>query len=257
MTLGVSEAQSPEGGLPADHLAETAEAKQIEGRSLGQIALARLKKDKIAIISAVLIVLIVAVAVLAPLIVKLNGFPPDQFNKVDSNGNPLLNTRDGGIPIGGLWGSGMSTEHWMGIEPQSGRDVFSRLVYGTRVSLLVALGGTIIAIVIGTVVGMVSGYFRGWVDRIFSIVTDSLLALPALLLALILVYRLDDLRNRYSWLGWANRVWSVWFRQRSASLAGTPASSICCTRRSLSPLACCSDNRSRFTPCRSASRTAC
>jgi peptide/nickel transport system permease protein len=186
MTLGISETQSPEDGLPADHITETAEARLIEGRSLGQIAWARLKKDKIAIISAVIILLIIAVALLAPLIVKLNGFPPDQFNKTNADGQPLLNTRDGGIPIGGLWGSGMSTEHWLGVEPQNGRDVFSRLVYGTRVSLLVALGGTIIAIVIGTVVGMVSGYFRGWVDTLLSRLMDIMLSFPTLLFVMAL-----------------------------------------------------------------------
>src|SRR5215510_12119308 len=124
MTIGATDTQlGDESSLPVDALAETAEAKQIEGRSLGQIAWARLKKDKIAVASAIIILLIIAVAIFAPLIVKLNGFPPDQFNKLDAQGNPLLNTRDGGIPIGGLWGSGTSSEHWLGIEPQNGRDV--------------------------------------------------------------------------------------------------------------------------------------
>ncbi len=50
--------------------------------------------------------------------------------------------------------------------------------------------------------GSWSGYFRGWPDRVSSIFTDSLLAMPGLLLALIMVFRLDDLHNRYSWLGW-------------------------------------------------------
>jgi len=62
MTLGVSETQSPDEGLPADALAQTAEAKEIEGRSLGQIAWARLRRDKVAIISAVVILLIIAVS---------------------------------------------------------------------------------------------------------------------------------------------------------------------------------------------------
>ncbi|NEA32175.1 ABC transporter permease [Streptomyces sp. SID13031] len=192
MTLGVTEDLSPEGGLPADGLAETAEAKQIEGRSLGQIAWARLKKDKIAVISAVVILLIIAVAIFAPLIVKINGFPPDQFNKLNDDGGPLLNTRDGGIPIGGLWGSGTSAQHWLGVEPQNGRDVFSRLVYGTRVSLLVALGGTIIAIVLGTVIGMVAGYFGGWVDTLLSRLMDIMLSFPSLLFVMALTPVIAD-----------------------------------------------------------------
>lgn len=186
MTLGVSETQSPDEGLPTDALVETAEAKEIEGRSPGEIAWARLRRDKIAIASAIVILLIILVALFAPLIVKLNGFPPDQFNKLNADGGPLLNTRDGGIPIGGLWGSGTSAEHWLGVEPQNGRDVFSRLVYGTRVSLLVALGGTIIAVVLGTVIGMVSGYFGGWVDTLLSRLMDIMLSFPSLLFVMAL-----------------------------------------------------------------------
>lgn len=191
MTVGATDTQLSDDSLPVDGLAETPEAHQIEGRSLGQIAWARLKKDKIALISAVIIVLIILIAIFAPLIVKINGFPPDQFNKTDSNGNPLLNTRDGGIPIGGL-GAGVSREHWLGVEPQNGRDIFSRLVYGTRVSLLVALGGTIISVLIGTVIGMVAGYFRGWVDTLLSRLMDIMLSFPALLFIMALTPVIAD-----------------------------------------------------------------
>ena len=185
MTLGATDA-TPGDALPADHLADTAEARQIEGRSLGQIAWARLKKDKVAIISAVLILVIVLVAVFAPLIVKISGFPPDQPNFKGPDGENLLDSFNGGIPAGGLWGSGMSSEHWLGIEPQNGRDVFARLVYGARASLLVALGGTVVAVVLGTVVGMVAGYFRGWVDGLISRIMDILLSFPSLLFILAL-----------------------------------------------------------------------
>lgn len=192
MTVGATDTQlSDDSSLPVDALAETSEAKQIEGRSLGQIAWARLKKDRIALISAVLIVLIILIAIFAPLIVKINGFPPDQFNTTDANGNPLLNTRDGGIPIGGF-GAGVSGEHWLGVEPQNGRDIFSRLVYGTRVSLLVALGGTVISVLIGTVIGMVSGYFRGWVDTLLSRLMDIMLSFPALLFIMALTPVIAD-----------------------------------------------------------------
>ena len=192
MTVGATDTQlSDDASLPVDALAETSEAKQIEGRSLGQIAWARLKKDKLALISAILIILIILIAIFAPLIVKINGFPPDQFNKTDADGNPLLNTRDGGIPIGGL-GAGISGEHWLGVEPQNGRDIFSRLVYGTRVSLLVALGGTVLSVMIGTVIGMVAGYFRGWIDTLLSRLMDIMLSFPALLFIMALTPVIAD-----------------------------------------------------------------
>jgi peptide/nickel transport system permease protein len=181
MTLGAAEAQSPEGGLPSDHIAATPEAKQVEGRSLGQIAWARLKKDRIASISAVVIVLLVAVAALAPLIVKFYGFGPNEFNQNDASGNSLLDTFNGGIPAHGIWSSGISGDHWLGIEPQTGRDIFARIVYGARTSLLVALGGTTIAVVLGTVIGMLSGYFGGWIDTLLSRLMDILLSFPSLL----------------------------------------------------------------------------
>ena len=192
MTLGATEATPPDSGLPADHLADTAEAKQIEGRSLGQIAWARLKKDKVALISAAVIILIIAVALFAPLIVKISGFPPDQPNFKDGNGKDLLDSFNGGNPAGGLWGSGMSSEHWLGVEPSNGRDVFARLVYGTRASLLVALGGTIVAVVLGTVIGMVAGYFRGWVDTLISRLMDIMLSFPALLFIMALTPVIAD-----------------------------------------------------------------
>jgi peptide/nickel transport system permease protein len=192
MTIGAADSQVADETLPVDHLAETPEAKKIEGRSLGQIAWARLKKDKIAMISAIVILLIIVVAVSAPLIVKLNGYPPDQPNLRGPDGQPLLDSSTGGTPIGGLWGSGMSSEHWLGVEPGNGRDVFSRLVYGTRVSLLVALGGTIIAVVLGTVFGMIAGYFRGWVDALLGRLMDIMLSFPALLFIMALTPVIAD-----------------------------------------------------------------
>jgi peptide/nickel transport system permease protein len=179
MTIVGATDTGPDDALPVDHLAETSEAHQIEGRSLGQIAWARLKKDKVAVVSASVILLIVLVAIFAPLIVQLTGYGPNQPNFTGPNGEDLLGSDT--APAGGLWRSGISAEHPLGIEPSNGRDVFARLVYGARPSLLVAIGGTLLAVILGTVFGMVSGYFRGWVDALLGRIMDVMLSFPTLL----------------------------------------------------------------------------
>lgn len=191
MTIGAADAPTS-GELPVDHLAATSEAKQIAGRSLSQIAWARLKKDRVAMISVIVIALIILMAVFAPLIVKLSGYPPNQQNFKDAGGGDLLDSFNGGIPAHGIWNSGVTTDHWLGVEPGNGRDVFARLVYGARASLLVALGGTIMAVVLGTVVGMISGYFKGWVDGLLGRIMDIMLSFPSLLFILALTPVIAD-----------------------------------------------------------------
>jgi peptide/nickel transport system permease protein len=78
-----------------------------------------------------------------------------------------------------------SPEHWLGTD-QFGRDVLSRLIYGSRNSLLFGLISPVIAAVAGTVIGVVAGFFGGWTDRILSRVIDTLLAFPDLLLAIMI-----------------------------------------------------------------------
>lgn len=73
--------------------------------------------------------------------------------------------------------------HWFGTD-DSGRDVFSRIVHGTRYSLLSAVGILIMASILGTVVGLVSALFGGWVDEVLMRLTDMFLAFPALVLAM-------------------------------------------------------------------------
>ncbi len=150
----------------------------IQGRSLRQIAWSRLKRDRVAMAGGAIVVLLVLVAFVAPLIVRLLGHPPNEFhqNLID----PSL-----GIPYGRF--GGMSWDFLFGLEPQNGRDLFSRIVYGSRISLLIAFFATVLSVLIGTVLGIISGYFGGWTDSLISRTMDIFLAFPLLLFAIALV----------------------------------------------------------------------
>lgn len=101
-------------------------------------------------------------------------------------------------------------DFWFGSD-QLGRDVFARCIYGARVSLLVATSSIVVGLVMGGLLGMVAGYFRGWVDRVISIVADSLLAFPPVVIAILIVGRFDALSDDdFSILWWhPTRTWSV------------------------------------------------
>jgi len=157
--------------------------KKIEGRSLWQISWMRLKRDKIAIAGGVIVILLMLVAIFAPLICKALGITPNDFNQklVD----PSLQ-----IPIGKL--GGMSWDHPLGVEPVNGRDILARVIYGARISLLIAFLATLLSVVIGVVMGIVAGYFGGWVDTLISRLMDIFLAFPLVLFALALVGAIPD-----------------------------------------------------------------
>ncbi|GAB2875815.1 ABC transporter permease [Streptomyces deserti] len=154
------------------------EAKAVQGRSLGRIAWERLKRDKLALVGGVVVLLLIAVALLAPVITNLVGQDPETHHEdlID----PLF-----GTPKGAL--GGISGEHLLGVEPVSGRDIFARIVYGAQISLLVGFLSAIVAVVIGTVLGVLAGFFGGWVDALISRVMDGLLAFPQLLFIIALV----------------------------------------------------------------------
>jgi peptide/nickel transport system permease protein len=180
-------APEPVGGdtttLIAGEPAAVAGARAIEGRSLGQIAWSRLKRDRVAMTGGGVVIFLILVAVFSQVIIKYLGHPPNEFNQklVDAT----LQT-----PMGKF--GGISWSHPLGVEPLNGRDLFSRIIYGSWISLLIASLATLVSMVIGTVMGVIAGYFGGWVDTLISRLMDVFLAFPLILFAIALVGVIPD-----------------------------------------------------------------
>jgi ABC-type dipeptide/oligopeptide/nickel transport system permease subunit len=142
----------------------------IAGRTPLQLFWERFREDRVALVALGFIAFEVLVALFAPWIVSALGHPPNaQYpNRLD----PTYGTP-----------TGPSSSFLFGVDTV-GRDVFSRVVYGARVSLEVAIVATALAVAIGVVLGLVAGYFRGLADTFVSRLIDVTLAFPILLLAL-------------------------------------------------------------------------
>ena len=156
--------------------------KAIEGRSLGRIAWTRLKRDRVAMGGGVVVLFLILVAIFAPVIVGALGSPPNEFHQ------DLIDTST----LAPKGGTGISGEHLFGVEPQNGRDIFSRVVYGARISLLIAFLATLLSVAIGATLGVVAGYFGGWVDALISRAMDVFLAFPLLVFSIALAGVVPD-----------------------------------------------------------------
>jgi ABC-type dipeptide/oligopeptide/nickel transport system permease subunit len=163
-----------EANITPDVAARGLGGKRIEGRSLGQIAWLRLRRDKLAIGSAVFILFLIGVAIFGPMLVQ----NPDVYHT--SLINPTLSGPNGAF-------GGISLAHPFGVEPVTGRDMLSRIVVGARYSLLIAFLSTALAVAIGVFFGIVSGFFGGWVDTLIARTMDIFLAFPLLVFAIALV----------------------------------------------------------------------
>ena len=132
--------------------------------------LEQLWRNKTAVAGLVVIALFVLTAILAPLLSPHNPVEASLYDQIKP-------------PI---WAEGGSSENILGTD-DLGRDILSRLVYGARVSLLVALATVGIAVVFGSLLGAISGYYKGFLDNIIMRFMDILLAFPHILLAIVIM----------------------------------------------------------------------
>ncbi|MFF4399206.1 ABC transporter permease [Streptomyces sp. NPDC001480] len=139
----------------------------------------RLREQRAALVAAVVVALLVLVALAAPLLTALEGQDPTTYHP------SLIDSARGGVPVGSF--GGVSADHWLGVEPQTGRDLFARLVYGARVSLGVALAATVVQISLGVTVGVAAALGNRWVDQLLSRATDIIVSMPLMIMSLALL----------------------------------------------------------------------
>lgn len=148
-----------------DALGNLAHAEMLKKERRANNVWNKLKRNKTAMIGLIVVVFMVAIAILAPIIAPAN---PNEIHPL----NTFLKFGEDG--------------HIFGTD-QYGRDLFSRVVYGARVSIIVAVGGTFVGGIIGVLLGLISGYVGGIVDAVIMRLMDGLLAFPFVLLSIILM----------------------------------------------------------------------
>jgi peptide/nickel transport system permease protein len=158
------------------------------GRSIKQIVWARLRRDKVAMTCLIVLIVYYTIGIFAPIVGPSLGLDPYAFDRAaisDLGGRPVL-------PNGGI-----SPEHPLGVEWGTGRDILSQLLWGLRISLVVATSATLLTVTIGVFVGIVAGYAGGWLDLIIGRLMDLTLAFPFLLIIIalsnVLTQRITDL----------------------------------------------------------------
>lgn len=143
------------------------------------------RQNKLAAFSAVLIALVLLLAMFAPLVAPYGEAEQDVLARLQPP----------------------SAAHWFGTD-ELGRDVLSRILYGSRLSLAIGILPSVISLVIGIVLGLLAGYFGGWADYVIMRLADVMLSVPSLLLAMVVMYTLGsstvNLFVALSMVGWAS-----------------------------------------------------
>jgi peptide/nickel transport system permease protein len=139
-------------------------------------------------VCGVVLVVYYGIAIFGPFVAGMVGISPYKFDAAAIS-------ELGGKPFGEF--GGISAAHPLGVEWGTGRDIMAQLLFGLRISLVVATSATLMTVMIGTVVGIIAGYSGGWTDTIIGRLMDLILAFPFLLIVLalsaVLTQRLQDL----------------------------------------------------------------
>ncbi len=163
------------------------------------LARGRLRGQKMFVAGAVVLLVIVVMAILAPWITP---YPQDAQGGVD--------------PVNSLLAP--SSQHWFGTD-QVGRDVYTRVVFGARTSLLIVFSVLSLSVIIGVTLGVIAGYAGGWIRDLVMRVTDVFLAFPALLLSLALCIVLEpDLKTAILAI---TVTWWPWYTRLAAGVAAS------------------------------------
>ncbi len=177
MPLASIDAQEEASAAEIEASEDTNDGGKFAGRSPTQLAWTRLRRDKVAFTAVILVVVFTVVAVLSPILRAAGVLDPYGFN---SN----LVKGFGSMPTGALGGASLS--HLFGVEPQTGRDVLSRVVLGIGYSLMISASAIVISAVLGMIVGIIAGYMGGATDFWLGRVMDIVLSFPQLLMLLAL-----------------------------------------------------------------------
>jgi peptide/nickel transport system permease protein len=144
--------------------------RHLAARSPARLMWQRFAANRAALVSLVFVGILALLAIAAPLVADLVGHGPGvlfRTSMLDPYGDP----------------HGPNLHFWFGADT-AGRDLFVRVIYGARVSLIVGIVATAGAVAIGVVFGLLAGYLGGWVDTLLSRTSDVVLALPLLLFAI-------------------------------------------------------------------------
>jgi peptide/nickel transport system permease protein len=174
-----------------------ADSGDIRARGYWEQAWRRFRRDRIAVLSGVVIILIVLVAFIgAPVATHVLGHGPN-----DINANAVINYAPAGPFQTVKDANGHSTFYVLGASDLVGRDEFLRVLYGAQVSLEAAVVSTIIGLFIGVVMGTLAGFYGGLIDTIVSRMTEIVMAFPLLLFAIALATTVGDRLNAYTMFG--------------------------------------------------------
>jgi peptide/nickel transport system permease protein len=152
--------------------------ERVLGKSPTQLAIGRFRRDKLSMLSFFVVATYVVGGMVAPVLVKMGVLQPTKGHQ------ELLVPSLGSVPRDRF--GGISWAHPLGIVPQSGWDVLSRLWYGVTFSLTIALAASLVAIIIGTVLGIIGGFTGGFVDSVVGRLVDLTLSFPQTLMLLAL-----------------------------------------------------------------------